>query len=185
MITIGITGLLGAGKGTVVSYFEKFGFAHYSAREYLTEELNRRKVPVRRDTMTDLADELRKDHSSAYIIERLYEQARKGGRDCIIESIRALGEVDFLEKQSNFYLIAVEASIENCYARISKRKSDLDFVSFERFKADNAREMDSSDPTKGNIKGCMERADFTVTNDGTIEELYKKLDGVLKRIKGK
>ena len=38
MITIGITGTLGAGKGTIVDYLiEKRGFVHYSVRAFITE----------------------------------------------------------------------------------------------------------------------------------------------------
>ena len=39
MITIGITGTLGAGKGTIVEYLQKEkGFSHYSVRAFLTDE---------------------------------------------------------------------------------------------------------------------------------------------------
>ena len=38
MIIIGITGTLGAGKGTIVEYLVgKKGFKHYSVRELLSE----------------------------------------------------------------------------------------------------------------------------------------------------
>ena len=38
MIIIGITGTLGAGKGTIVDYLcKKRGFLHYSVREFLEE----------------------------------------------------------------------------------------------------------------------------------------------------
>ena len=43
MITIGITGTLGAGKGTIVDYLVKNrGFVHYSVRAFITEEIKRR-----------------------------------------------------------------------------------------------------------------------------------------------
>ena len=43
MITIGITGTLGAGKGTIVDYLIKNrGFVLYSVRSFITEEINRR-----------------------------------------------------------------------------------------------------------------------------------------------
>ncbi len=52
MIVIGITGMLGAGKGTVVEYLiRKHGYAHYSVREFLIEEVKKkRRSSVSSDT---------------------------------------------------------------------------------------------------------------------------------------
>ena len=182
MITIGITGTIGAGKGETVSYLERKGFKHYSVRSFLEKELKKKGMPIRRDTMTDLADQLRKEHSPEYIIQQIYEEARAIGKDCVIESIRALGEVDFLKKQGNFFLIAVDALLKIRYDRIIKRKSALDHVTFSQFEKDNDREMASNEPSRGNITSCIGRADFIIQNDGTIMELRKKIGKVLKEI---
>ena len=49
MITIGITGTLGAGKGTIVDYLiQHRGFVHFSVRAFITEEINRRGREVNR-----------------------------------------------------------------------------------------------------------------------------------------
>ena len=40
MIVIGITGTIGAGKGTIVEYLvEKKGFLHFSVREFLLKKI--------------------------------------------------------------------------------------------------------------------------------------------------
>ena len=52
MITIGITGTLGAGKGTIVDYLvQNRGFVHYSVRAFLIEEIKRRGLEANRDTI--------------------------------------------------------------------------------------------------------------------------------------
>lgn len=44
MLIIGITGTIGAGKGTVSDYLvNKKGFKHFSVREFLIKEINKRK----------------------------------------------------------------------------------------------------------------------------------------------
>ena len=110
MITIGITGTLGAGKGTIVDYLiQKKGFVHYSVRAFLIEEIERRGMPVNRDSMTLVGNDLRAQHSPSWIVEQLYAQAQTSGKNCIIESIRTPGEVEALRNKPNFYLFAVDA----------------------------------------------------------------------------
>ena len=47
MVIIGITGTLGAGKGTIVDYLvNKKSFYHYSVSGYLKEELQKQLLPI-------------------------------------------------------------------------------------------------------------------------------------------
>jgi len=58
---IGVTGTKGAGKDTAVSFLESQGFSHFSVRNFLTKELNKRGMPVNRPTLSSLGDDLRKN----------------------------------------------------------------------------------------------------------------------------
>lgn len=182
MHIIGITGTLGAGKGEVVEYLKKRGFIHFSAREIILEEVKKRGLEANRDNTTLVSNDLRTMHAPSYIIECLYEKARETGKDCIIESIRALGELAFLRKQNNFILFAVDADPQTRYERIVLRKSALDNVSYEKFLSDEKREISSSDPTKGSINDCIRLADYVFHNNGTKEELYAQVEKVLPEI---
>lgn len=183
MIIIGITGTLGAGKGTIVEHLVKnYNFGHYSARDFIVKEVERRGLPVNRDMTTMVANDLRTIHHPGYVIEQLYEEAKNGDKNAIIESVRALGEVDLLKNKGNFYLFAIDADPKIRYERISARKSALDKVSFDKFLSDEQREMENTDPTKGNIKACIERADFIFTNNTTITDLEKSVDEVMTKI---
>lgn len=182
MKIIGITGTLGAGKGTVVEYLEQKGFAHYSGRAFFSQELNKRGTPINRDTMTELANELRTEFGPGYIAGELYKIAERNQRDAVIESIRTPGEVARLKEEGDFYLLAVDAKPEIRYERIVKRASDLDHVTYEKFLADEAREMHNSDPAKQNIAAVMEQADYVITNNGSLEELHAQIETVLEKI---
>ena len=68
----GITGTLGAGKGTIVDYLVKEkGFNYFSVRQYLIEQIKERELPINRDNMTHIANELRAGNSPSFIIEAL------------------------------------------------------------------------------------------------------------------
>jgi dephospho-CoA kinase len=180
---IGITGTLGAGKGAIVEYLKKKGFKHYSVRAFITEEIERRGMPVNRDSMVSVGNDLRAKHGSSYCAEQLYERAKGEKGDCIIESIRTPGEADALRKKGKFYLFAVDANPRIRYERAAKRGTSTDRVSFEVFVENEKREMTSKDPNKQNIGKVIEMADFTFENDGTIEELNKKVEKVLAKLK--
>ncbi len=77
---IGITGTIGAGKGMVVEYLKATrGFAHFSARRFITREVEKRGLSPTRDAMKAVADDLRAHHAPSYIIEELYRQAVSHG----------------------------------------------------------------------------------------------------------
>ncbi len=182
MIVIGITGTIGAGKGTVVDYLVKnYGFQHYSVREFITEEIKHRGLPVNRDTMTQVSNDLRSQHGASYTVDELYRRAVSSGQDSIIESVRTLGEVEVLRKHGAA-LLAVDADTRLRYERVSKRASETDRISYEKFLSDEARESTSSNPAEQNLPECIKQADFLLTNNGSIEDLSRQVDEAINKI---
>ena len=183
MFVIGITGTLGAGKGTIVDFLvHKFDFVHYSVRDFLSKEITKRGLTVNRDTLTEVANELREAHSPSYIVDCIFDKALNNGKNCVIESIRTPGEVDALRKKSNFTLLAVDADIKTRYERIKLRGSETDHVSYYKFVEDEQREFETKDPNKQNLKECIKLADYVINNDGTVDELYNKLSDVINKM---
>ena len=118
---------------------------------------------------------MRKKHGADIIARMLLEKAQELGGNCVIESIRTVGEAEFLKKQGAI-LIAVDAPIEQRYEWVQERKSENDHVSFERFKEQEELEMENEDPAKQNLKACQEIADHKIINDGTVKELEAKIE---------
>ena len=179
---IGLTGTLGAGKGTVAEYLIKKGFSHFSVRAFLIEEIKKRGLEVNRDNMVSIANELRERFGPACIVLELYKRAKENGGNCIIESIRCPGEAEALREKKDFYLFAIDGDAEIRYERILKRGSETDDISFKIFIENEKREMSSADPFKQNLAKCIFMSDYIIINNQTIEELYEKLENSIMLI---
>lgn len=178
---IGVTGTNGAGKGTVVDYLvNEKGFVHHSVREFLLEEIRTRGLPEDRSSLRHVANDLRQKHHPAHVVESLHVRAKDHSEDAVIESIRTIGEAEFL-KATGAYIIAVDADKRLRYGRIAARGSITDQVSFEEFCEQEDREMNSTEPWDMNVFGVMDMSDARILNEGTLEELYVEIDRVLAR----
>lgn len=183
MITIGITGTLGSGKGTIVDYLvRQKGFTHFSVREFLLNEIRERQLPENRDSMVIVANELRKQNSPSFITDQLYEKSLIQNKNAIIESIRTPGEAESLRSKGEFYLFAVDADPKIRFERIKLRNSETDHIDFDTFIANEKREMTATDPNKQNLKKCREMADFVFYNDGSRDDLKQAVEQVIKKI---
>jgi len=181
MKIIGITGTIGAGKGTIVSYLvNHYGYLHYSVRDYLIEKARAQNLPLNRDIYVKIANELRDMHSPSFIIDELYKEAAKNGKNAIIESIRTPGEIASLRAKESFSLWAVDADPKIRYERIVARQSETDAISYDVFLANEQREMNSEDPTKQNLAACIKQADVLFLNNEDIETLFRRIENYLK-----
>lgn len=176
---IGVTGSFGAGKGVLVEYLvREKGFTHYSASGFITEEVKRRELPVDRDSMTIVANELRREHGPSYVIDSLYTRAQSAGGNAVIESLRAVAEVQRI-KELGGVVIGVNAPAPLRYERAYARGSEKDHVSFDKWIEQEQAESNPNDPTKQNIFGALQESDMVINNEGTLEELHIKTDEVL------
>ncbi len=175
---LGLAGSFAAGKGTVVEYLKLKGFTHFSASGFITEEIIKRGLPVNRDSMIVVANDLRKVHGPSFIIDSLYERAQQCGGNVIIESLRAVAEVKRI-KELGGIVLGVDADPQVRYKRAISRNSDKDNVTFEHWLAQEKAESNTEDDTKQNIFGALALADYIVMNDSTIEALHEQVDAFL------
>lgn len=175
---IGITGTIGAGKGTIVEYLKtRYGAKHYSARALLLEQLP---ADATRTQMVDLANSWREKFGPDYVVRELITRAKENSL-AIVESLRTPAEVDFLKVHEGI-LFAVDAPVELRYERIMQRNSSTDGISYEKFLEDEKREANQPDPNKQNISACMQLADYLFDNNGEKEELFTQVDAVMKKL---
>lgn len=178
---IGIAGTLGAGKGTVVDYLvAKKDFKHYSSSGLLVEILHERGEFVDRDAMGRIAREIRATDPNG-VPKLTYERVKKDNpKNAIIEALHTVGEAEFVRSVGGI-ILGVDADLNVRYARISKRGSEKDNVSFEKFVEQSKREDEGGSPGH-NIREVINAADYVLQNNGTLEELHKQIDDVLEKI---
>lgn len=180
---IGITGTDGSGKGTVVHYLQDHhGYVHYSSRSFIAEEVVRQGLPLDRNQLRLTANELRARFGDDVIVKKAYERMATEGRTLvIIESIRALAEAKYLKAHGGV-LLAVDAAPEIRYERVQARRSETDKVTYEQFLAHEELEKNDPDPHGMQKAKVMEMADYTITNNGSLEELQAAVEVFLKTI---
>lgn len=176
---VGITGSFGAGKGAVVEYLvTSRGFKHFSASGFITEEVRSRGLPVNRDSMTIVANDMRKEHGPSYVVDSLYARALTEGGDAVIESLRAVAEVRRI-KELGGIVFGVDARPEVRYERAVLRGSEKDRVDFDKWLEQEKAEMNPEDPTKQDIFGALKESSRVIDNNGTLEDLHRAVDAVL------
>lgn len=182
-MVIGLTGTFSAGKDTVADYLKTKNFFFTSLSDFIRLECEKRGIPKDRDTLQKTANQMRalngNDFFAKLAIQKIKEQDSKKS---LVVSIRNIDELKKLRENPKFKLLAIDAPIELRYQRALLRESDKDKVSFEKFSEQKEKEMDSPLQNEMQMKTIIESADFKIENNGTIEELYKKIDNVLESL---
>lgn len=114
---IGLTGTNGSGKGEVAAYFKKKGYAYFSLSDLIREELQKNGKKLTRDNLIEKGNELRDTHGPD-ILAQLARKKVKG--KAVIDSIRNPFEVEYLRKDKEFILLAIDAPVELRYERVKK-----------------------------------------------------------------
>ena len=110
---------------------------------------------------------------------KMIAQKVQDDKNYVIDSIRNPEEAKELKKLGRFFLIYVTAPQETRFERLRSRKRSGDPETLEEFKRTEQLELENHDQSKQNLKGTAHLADKKIKNDGTMEELEKKVDEVL------
>ncbi len=178
-IIIGLVGETGSGKDTV---------AHYLKRRY-DVQLLRFSQPLKKTLDLFFNKSSKEDQSWLYTVfkERFGEDVLHQGVRRYVEQhdgimcvngMRMMKDLDFVRSFKNNYIIYVTADQELRWQRVVGRgeKSD-DKQSLEDFK-----KFESTAETEKNIPAIGAQADFTIKNDGSMDELLWQVDDAMKEI---
>ena len=164
---------IACGKDLVWEYFakkystEKLGISssiRIIAREKWLEET--------RENLIAIGKEVAKEYGDGYLAEVLIRNAKSDF--LIITWPRQLWQLEYLRKNTHSVFIAIESDIDIRYIRMLSRWKIGEDITFEKFT--ELEEMEESSVQR--VSDCMKLADICLQNNGTLEELYKKLEGL-------
>jgi len=180
---IGVTGTDGSGKDTVGQLLlEKLGWPHYSLSDEIRQIARERGLDLSRETLANLANELRQAHGPSYLAERIVERV---SGNLVVTSLRNPLECEPFRATDKFLLIAVDAPIHIRYARTSGSR---DRAGESNWTIEDLRHHEETVEMAGGefgqqLRKMLEIADVKIINDGTIAELEGKVDKIVMEVK--
>jgi dCMP deaminase len=175
---IGLTGKNGSGKTAVSEYLQSRGFTPYSLSDEIRNEIGRRGREITRAALIEVGNELREKLGPGILAERILRNLERE-RNYVVDSIRNPYEVEVLRSRSDFTLLAVEADERIRFERSRQRGRESAAQTLQQFIAEEAQELDSSNPAGQQLHATRQKADLVVINNGTLEELHRQLDALL------
>ncbi|MGD8538570.1 MAG: AAA family ATPase [Candidatus Aminicenantes bacterium] len=172
---IGLTGTNGSGKGEAASFFRTNGYAYFSLSDIIREELIQEGRETDRDNLIQKGNELREKFGANILASRVMD--RITGKS-VIDSIRNPGEIEYFRTQENFILLAIDAPVEIRYTRVRQRGRNESASSLQEFIAKEKEEMTQKERGQ-QLEECMRLSDYRVTNEGSLEDFFKKLEKFL------
>ncbi len=177
-LILGFTGEAGSGKDAAAQYLhEKYGAYVRTFSTPLRDLLERLYLPVTRAHLSRLSLALRREFG-----EELFGHVVMGDVSesehpfMVITGIRREEDMIGLTRSPDFHLVYIEASPKARFDRIRGRGQNEDDMTktFEEFLKESELE------TERRIRAMKEKAEVTIVNEGTVDDLYQKLDTLMK-----
>jgi len=177
-IILALSGEMGCGKGTLTKYLvTKYHAEVYRFSNPLRDILDRMHREKTRDHMQQLSTALRQVFGDDVLSEIiLADVGQSESPFIIIDGVRRESDIKYLRNLQGFKLVYIDADIKTRYTRITFRgeNSSDTTKTIEEFIRETEAEAESR------IRELKEISDVILENNGTIEELEKQFEKVLK-----
>ncbi len=178
-IILGLAGEIASGKGTTAKYIcEKHGGNSHRFSTALRDVAARMYLEESRENLQKISTIFREnffdDILSAVIAKDVLNDEHK---IIAIDGVRRMADISYLQKIPGFKLVYIEAEMKKRYERIIGRGENTDdkTKTFEEFQKDHEREAERQ------IKDLKNQAEYVIDNNGSLDELYKQIDEIIKK----
>lgn len=174
---IGLAGLSNAGKSLIRDYMKRKDFLVFSLGDYIRKELDSRNLEHSYENMRRIARKYAPKENNI-LIDKFINDIRDTkieNKLIILDGIKNISEVEYLEKYYEVVTIAILASRQTRYIR-SKMRGRPDDDSYKNF-----LKRDTEEIHYGSGEAIL-LSDHFLINEGTIEELKKNFDAIFSKI---
>jgi len=166
----------GSGKGAFQRIFQRMGYPVVIMGDEVREEAKRINNTPTPENLGKIMIQLRESDGPAAIAKRCIPKLKKKTEKIVgIDGIRSLSEVkEFKKHFPNFVTIAIHASPQTRYERLSRRKRSDDPQNWETFSQRDQRELGVG------MGDVIATADYMIVNEGSLIQLKRKIHQILK-----
>lgn len=177
---IGTCGTIGAGKDAAADYLiEKYGYQKITVGDLVREETAKRGLELSRENSTEVSEDMRKKHGTTYWLERVADKIEKSGwKKAIVAGVRLPTDDGLLRKRfgKNYILILIDAEPKIRFERMKERAREDAPKTLAEFEKQERIEWDLFQLDK-----TFKKADYTLKNNDSREELRGKIDNLMKK----
>jgi dephospho-CoA kinase len=180
MKVVAIVGMVGSGKSEVARLFKDKGFAVVRFGEITDEALIKQGLPLNEKNERPVRERIRQEHGMAAYAKLSVPRidAALKTSNVVLDGLYSWEEYTLLKEHygDRFILVAVWTSPRSRYTRLSRRK-------IRPLTPVEAASRDRSEIEKLNKGGPICMADYTILNNGSMENLTKQVEMVIASIK--
>jgi dephospho-CoA kinase len=180
LLVLGLTGRRGCGKDAMAGYLmEKYGFRVLTYTDHVLAPLLRvMGKGITRDNLIALALDLRAK-SGKHILTRMICDLIGPSGTWAVSGVRYPEEDGYFRQRlgGSFRLVAIASGTRKRFERVKKRATKGEgSMTFGQFMEVEGKE------TERMIGETLKLADFTVANDGSLEDFHRRIDGLCRKL---
>ena len=180
---IAVVGMSGSGKSVAVDYLTAQGFPKVYFGGMIYKEMAKRGIPRTEDGESEkkfremIRETEGKDWVVRQVIDEVYDLIKAGQKRIVLDGVYSWTEYKTLKHEFPGMLtfLAVVVPRELRYKRVAVRPE-------RPFNSEEIRERDRSEIENLEKGGPIAAADYYVLNDGTVEQMEKKIKEILTEI---
>ncbi|MFA6586025.1 MAG: AAA family ATPase [Candidatus Paceibacterota bacterium] len=179
-IILAVVGLFGSGKTEAIEYLiKKTGWPKVYFGDVTFDEMKRIGLEINEANERKTRERLRAEFGQLLYAHRMIEKIKglQNSENVLVESLYSWEEYLEFKKEfgDSFKVLAIYASPEERISRIKNR-------SIRPLNREDAISRDYSQIENLHQAGPIARADFTILNESSKENLYKQIDEIIKKI---
>lgn len=180
-LIITLVGMTGAGKSECTDYLKQKSYPTLYFGGITVNETKRRGLEINETNEKVVREELRAAEGKEVMAKRIADEiehlANAGQKRIVADGLYSWSEYKFFKERfgNNAVIIAVTAPRHVRHERLAHR-------SVRPFSDEEATRREYNEIEFIEKGGPIANADFTIVNDGSLEDLHKKLDILLREV---